>query len=98
MADAAQKQSNAYYLLTIQEAAAEARFSQSYIRKQIRDGRIERHKFGRNVRIERSEFERWMRVHRRRIVGTEIGVTSSITLSPNSDTAQLVEGTVRVSR
>lgn len=86
------------YLLTIKEAAAEARFSQGYIRKQIRIGRIQRLKFGRAVRIERPEFERWMREHCRRIVGTKNGSAPLITTSAELDRPQLVKESVRVGR
>lgn len=47
------------YLLTIQQCAKESMFSEWFIKKEIREGRLAKRKFGRAVRIERAEFERW---------------------------------------
>ncbi len=48
------------YLLTIKEAAEQARLSEWFIKKEIREGRLLARKFGRKTLIERSQFERWV--------------------------------------
>lgn len=48
-------------LLTIAEAAEEARFSPGFIKKEIREGRLIARKYGRGTRIWREEFEAWIK-------------------------------------
>ena len=47
-------------LLTITEAAKETMMSAGYMKKEIREGRIQVRKVGRHTRIERVELERWI--------------------------------------
>lgn len=65
-------------LLTIKQAAEESSFSESYIRKQIREEKLGKLDFGREVRIERAEFERWVVSHQRTLAGTKKGVPSPL--------------------
>ena len=81
------------YLLTIKDAADESRFSESYIRKQIRLRKLQRRKFGRDVRIERAEFERWVGAQTTRIVVTKKGVSPPITGELKMDRSQPIETT-----
>ncbi len=92
MADAVQRQSN-HHLLTIREAASESRFSQSYIRKQIREGHLKQRRFGdakqAPVRIERDEFDRWIKTRPRKIVVSQNGVSATNTVAPDSERVEV---------
>ncbi len=73
-------------LLTIKSAALESEFSESYIRKQIREGKLKTIRFGESqqapVRIERSEFERWLRW---KIAGSKTAVSLPNTVQPKKE-------------
>lgn len=77
--------------LTIPEAAEEARMSETFIKKEIREGRLIARKTGRHTRIRREEMELWAQRLPVKIVGTSTGLDGS----PTKSTAnQVIENTV----
>lgn len=85
-------------LLTIKQAAIESSFSESYIRKQIREYKLNKLDFGREVRIERGEFERWILEHTRTLAGSKKGVPSPIKGGLRKAGLQVIEGSTHDNR
>lgn len=81
-------------LLTLPEAAEQTRFSESFLKTEIRAGRLTRLKYGKAVRIRRSDLEVWAaRFAEVKIVGTTTGQGSVDSESPKN---QVIEKTVSV--
>lgn len=76
-------------LLTLPEAAEQTRFSESFIKAEIRAGRLKRMKFAKAVRIRRCDLEAWAA----KIAGTTTDQSQVDSESPEN---QVIEKTVSV--